>query len=173
MWHVSRAVERVIASSPPGHPSLSTHPSQSPTPHPAGVQGNITLNYQSVTCLGSDGVCTCNTLFCVFLSSVVLAVALQWHKRAAAGGGGANVEARKSQGCTPLCHALQSRAHELPQHTFPRRSPGPGHHAAWGGAGGAFVSAFAVGLRRMIIICVRIHGAAPAGVGEITLQGHT
>lgn len=35
MWHVSQAVERVIISSPPSHPSLSTHSSPSPTPHRA------------------------------------------------------------------------------------------------------------------------------------------
>lgn len=174
-WHVSQAVERVITSSPPGHPSLSTHPSQSPTWHQAGVQGNITLNYQSVTGLGSEGVCAHNTLFCVSLSSIVLAVALQWHKRAAAGRGSVNVEARKSQACTPPCRALQSHARcasELPQHTFPRRSLGPRHHTAWGGAGGA-LSVLSLWVWRMIIFWVRAHGAAPAGVGEATLRGHT
>lgn len=54
-----------------------------------------------------------------------------------------------------------------------QRSLGPGRRTAWGDARGAFVCALTAGLRRAISIWVRAHGAAPAGVGEGTLRGHT
>lgn len=40
---------------------------------------------------------------------------------------------------------------------------------AWGDARGAFVCASTAGLSSSISIWVRAHGAAPAGVGEVTL----
>lgn len=59
----------------------------------------------------------------------------------------------------PVCERAAAHLH---------RSPGPGR-CAWGDARGAFVCAFTAGLSSSISIWVRAHGAALAGVGEVTL----
>lgn len=80
-----------------------------------------------------------------------------------------HLRAKAAPLCTLLCRAR--RVCE-PAAGHLRRSPGPGR-CTWGGARGAFVCAFTMGLSSSISIWVRAHGAARAGVGEVTLWGHT
>lgn len=166
LWKgLSFPVHQVTLPSPhtPHHPQPRIGP---------GGKANITLNYYTVTCRGARGcMCTQHIILCAFLRNIVFAVTLEWHKREAASRGGAYAG---TQG--PNLHASLLRSAEPCPCVLAanlRRSRGPGRHTAWGDASGAFVCAFTAGLRRAISIWVRAHGAAPAGVGEVTLRGHT
>lgn len=81
-----------------------------------------------------------------------------------------HAQAPESQTCSSLHAALQSQARlcECAAAAYLHRSPGPGR-CAWGDARGAFVRAFTAALSSSVSIWVRAHGAAPAGVGEVTL----
>lgn len=111
--------------------------------------------------------CTLHVILCVFLRRIVIAVTSQWHKRGVASQGGACTGTWEPN--LPLS-AEPGGSVSVLQHTF---TGALGQGCAWGDARAAFVWAFTAGLSSSISIWVRAHGAAPAGVGEVTLWGHT
>lgn len=169
MQCASQLMGTVIISSPPSHP-FSLH---TPQPRiglgwkealpwialllPVGEEGvHVHVTHYSVHV--SEQGCDCSHFTVAKKRSSKLRWGVHRHLRAKAA-----FLSRLLCRARPVCERAAAHLH---------RSPGPGR-CAWGDARGAFVCAFTAGLSSSISIWVRAHGAAPAGVGEVTLWGHT
>lgn len=114
---------------------------------------------------GGEGAWARNALFCACFWEALYLVTLQWNteKQQAEA---VHTQAHLHACAVPICACV------LPRRTF-RGALDRG--AAWlGKMPEELLSALSLrGFRRLISIWVRAYGAAPAGMGEVTLRGHT